>query len=222
MTVCLPRYCDSFISSYMITLWGFLAGTFFSPISFISSSPAIIPQDSITGRRRVHGGHVFINPSTMATLFRLHCTISVFISECTGPATCFSSVHPLPPRFVNLIKAAIKQCFICLGPNLPSRRHVTTYAAHTCRVCSSPDCRLSTQLTLPQPVPGTSTHSMSPMAGMHANIVGTSNIYIYMAWWSVLCKGRKCASLVISSSLTFKMTSTLKTGLKSFSMFLFH
>lgn len=42
---------------------------------------------------------------------------------------------------MNLIKAAIKQRFICLGLNLPHRRHVTAFAAHTCRVRVFPGLR---------------------------------------------------------------------------------
>lgn len=78
----------------------------------------------------------------------------------------FLCSSPPAPPFVNLIKAAIKQRFICLGPNLPYRHHVTTYAVHTCHVCVCvcsqprllPHCAA---YTLTQPVPGTSTDSMS-------------------------------------------------------------
>lgn len=71
---------------------------------------------------------------------------------------CMSTHTHTHARFVNLIKAAIKQRFICLGPNLPCRRHVTPCVAHTCHVRAfpQPPC---TPLT--QPISGTSTENMS-------------------------------------------------------------
>lgn len=60
--------------------------------------------------------------------------------------------------FVNLIKAAFKQCFISLGPNLPCRRHVTPCAARTCCVRAFPR---PPRTLLTQPISGTSTENMS-------------------------------------------------------------
>lgn len=138
------RYYYSFISSYMITLSGFLAGTFFS-VSFSQLSPPLsgcitaglvgTRQAASPGRANLHksfhSGYPLQTPLYNICLhLRVH-RPSHLLFLCSPPSS-------LPPRFVNLIKAAIKQRFICLGPNLPYRRHVTTYAAHTCRMCSQP------------------------------------------------------------------------------------
>ncbi len=73
VTDCTHRYHYSFISSYMMIL----SGTF-SSLSF-SSSPSLAITAGFGNRQALSPGQIFINPSTVATLFRLHCTISVFI-----------------------------------------------------------------------------------------------------------------------------------------------
>ena len=154
----------------MITLSGFAAGTFFS-LSFSSSPSLAITASSGTGRRWVSPGRANLHKSfhsgypPQTPLYNICLHLGVHRPS----HLLFLRPPPLPPRFVNLIKAAIKQRFICLGPNLPYRHHVTTYAVHTCRMCSRPRLLpLHAAHTLTQPVPGTSSGCVSAMAGMYA------------------------------------------------------
>lgn len=148
----------SFISSCMITL----SGRFFCLI--FSSSPSLTITAGFRNRQEVNPVRGNLHNSFHSG-YPLQAPLQYLSSSKSAQAQppAFPLFTPsLTPPFVNLIKAAIKQRFICLGPNLPYRHHVTTYAVHTCRVSSQPRLLpLCTTYTLTQPVPGTSTDSMS-------------------------------------------------------------
>lgn len=178
----------------LISLWSseFLASLLehLSSLHSVAVAAGLVRGQEVWAGGLVRCGQIFINPSTVSpspqTLLFNIC-LHLWVHR-TGHLL-FLSPPLLPLRLVNLIKAAIKQRFICLGPNLPYRRHVTTYAAHTCRMSSRSACCLSTMLALShnlflahQPAacqrrqPYVCTPPPTPPPHTHTYSVGTSSI----------------------------------------------